>query len=443
MIEKALISTLLAFPDSVFDVMGKLMPEDFESVACQETYRAILSLVSKSRAVDALVVISEMETTGVLGRIGGQVRIMEFIQDMASSPLLAQEYAVTVIEASKRREMVKRLHAALEAAKDKERPLHEVCGLAESAALAGVDREGENRARLADSFLKEIFEDMQRQNSGEMLGIPTGLKDVDLQTGGGEGGNVIILAGRPGTGKTSLGIQILKHNCDNGKVGIFFSGEMRAKEIARRALTQTAQVNDQLIRRGKLPDREWPKLSLAIPQLQGKKFIIDDTPGITPLQILSRGRRTKAKIGLDLMIIDNLQLMKGDGKYKDRRLELQDISNTLKRIAKDLNVPIFEISHLNRESDKDGKPPSLHNLKECGDFEQDADTVMLLYHPAESKDPTHKDFGHILINLAKLRFGETGTIPILFDGSTTTFRNSSHRQDEPPPRNQEYRDFIP
>jgi len=338
-----------------------------------------------------------------------------------------------VIGEAKRREMVKRLHAALEAAKDKERPLHEVCGLAESAALAGIDRDGENRARYADSFFQEIFEDMQRQQKGEMLGIPTGLRDVDLQTGGAEGGNVVVLAGRPGTGKTSLGIQILKYNNDFGKTGIFFSGEMKAKEIARRLLTQTAQVNDQLIRRRCLPDRDWPRMSLAMPQLQGKKFIIDDTAGITPLQVFSRGRRTKAKVGLDLILIDNIQLMRGDGKYKDRRLELQDISNSLKRIAKDLNVPIFELSHLNRDSEKDGKPPSLFHLKECGDIEQDADMVFMLYHDPESKDPLSPNFGQVLINLAKVRFGETGTIPVLFDGPTTTFRNASKRQDEPPP----------
>lgn len=429
MIEKAVISTILAYPDAVFDVMGKLQPEDFESSACQEIYRTILDLTSKSRSFDALVLVQEMESTGSLSRIGGQSAVVDILKDMATGPEMALEYAQVIIDGSKRREITKRLQTALEAAKNVERPIQEICGLAEKAAMAGIDRDSESRARYADHFLREILEDMQRQQSGEMLGIPLGLGDIDIQTAGAEPGNVVILGGRPGTGKTSLMIQAMGYNVARGKVGIFFSGEMKAKEISRRWLTQVARVNDQLIRRRILPEREWPKLNVAVAELQGKRFIIDDTAGITPLQIMSRARRTKAKIGLDMIAIDNLQLMKGDGKYRDRRLELQDISNTLKRVAKDLNVPIFEISHLNRDSSKDGKPPGLHDLKECGDFEQDADIVMLLHREKDSFDPKNENFGQVLVNMAKLRFGETGVIPIHFDGPTTTFSCLSRRTD--------------
>lgn len=438
MIEKAFLATVLAYPESLHDVAGTVLPADFTDPRYQEIYTAVLGMAAKAKPIDALVLAEEMTASGTMAAAGGQGTILELMQDLASSPIMAAEYGRLIVAAATRREITKRLQVALEAAKNPERTLPEICGLAEAAALAGIDREGERHARQADSFLQEIFRDIEAQQKGELVGLPTGLKDLDEQMGGMEPGNFVILGGRPGTGKTSFAAQVLGHKALAGGVGIFFTGEMKAKEIARRWLTQLGRVNDQLLRTGKLANRDFPKLSLAAGQMKGARFILDDTTGVTPLQILSRSRRTKSKLGLDLIVVDNLQLMKGDGRYGgNRRLELQDVSNSMKRIAKDLHVPIMAISHLNRDSAKDNKPPSLHDLKECGDFEQDADAVMLMFRPPESMDPKSEDYGTLSINLAKLRNGLTGVVDIHFEATTTTFHNlaKSHQQE---PRENRY-----
>lgn len=445
-IESYLVSTLLAYPEFFPDVAEFLRPEDFERPAYGEIFASMGRLSAKSVYFDVMSVKAEAEAFGRGQAIGGDVVLVDLMGLAPASGLTAVEHGRIVLSAATRRRTIKSLSEALEAAKDPARPIADISGLAERAALEAAENRQGKELRSFDEYLPEVWRHIEAVIRGEITGLKTGFPDIDGHTGGFQKTDFIILGGRPGMFKTSLALEMLVNVGLDGGVGAFFELEMTAAQVVRRALYQKGKVNSQSIKRGIAPERELPKLKAAQDRIMGKRIFFDDSTGLTPLQAMSKCRKLKAKHGrLDLVVIDNVQIMNGDGNFKgDRRVELASVSNNLKRMAKDLDTVVIGISHLNRESAKSSDPePSLHDLKNTGEFEQDADIVILLHIESVYKDVEAGKENDMKVLFAKFREGETGFKMIRVQPEFTSFESMSQRQDEPPPRNQEYRDFIP
>jgi len=306
--------------------------------------------------------------------------------------------------------------------------------MAEAAALAGVQG-GESTEKMVWEYMPEVFAVMERQQSGEVTGLKTGLFDLDLHLSGLQKSDLIILGGRPRMGKTSLATDIAAHVAlDQGKSLAFFSLEMAGRQIVERTLFTRARVNGQQLRRGKLPKDQFPRIQVATPQFKGAKWMVDGATSLSPLMLLSKCRRHRMKYGLDLIIIDNIQKMKSDFRQKDRRLEVAEVTNALKNIAKELDVPILAISHLSRGPDMRANPePVLSDLQESGNIEQDADIVMFVYREEVYKEVPDEKEGETKIIIAKYRNGQDGHIMLRFNKDLCSFENWGGNRQVPPP----------
>lgn len=443
--ETMLMATLICYPESFADLVGKVTAEDFERPAYGEIFASMARVSIKSPVFDIVVIRNDLEAFGRLAAAGGESMLMELAAMMPASTIPAQEHAQEVVEAAARRRVVQGLKTALEATGDGKIPLHELAGMVESIAIdASTSRKTKDLAPIS-SYMGQVFKVIEAQTRGEILGLKTGFRDIDEHTGGFQKTDLVILGGRPGMGKTSLALEMAVNACIEGKTAAFFELEMAAWQVVQRAIYQRSKVDSQLIKRGRLPARDWPIIKLRTGELKDIKLFLDDSTGTTPLQVLSKCRRLKAKHGLDLVVIDNVQIMKGDGRYGgNRRQELADVSNSLKRIAKDLEAPVIAISHLNRESARSSDPtPSLHDLKETGDLEQDADIVILLHMDSHYKDVDPADENTMKVIFAKFREGDTGMKLIRFNKQFTSFENMSQREEEPPQRRINHADWTP
>jgi replicative DNA helicase len=301
--------------------------------------------------------------------------------------------------------------------------------------------------RPTSAYIPEVFAIIERQSKGEITGVETGFYDLDQHTSGFQRSDLIVLGGRPRMGKTALATDIAYNiGIDQRRPVAFFELEMAGRQIVERKLFALAKVNGQLVRRAKLPQRDFPRLSLAVGPLSEAKVFIDQTTSLTPLQMLAKCRRMKMKAGLDLVVVDNIQKMRGDGNYKGNfRLEIADITKNLKNIAKDLDVPILAISHLSRGPDHRADPePVLSDLQESGNIEQDADIVMLLYREEVYKEVEDGKKGETKVIFAKYRNGQEGYVNLRFNEEFSSFANWGGNREEPPPsfKDKQTSDFL-
>jgi replicative DNA helicase len=435
-LEAYFLATLLYWPEEIAEVAPLIQPEDFTEARNEVVYSALRGLAAKGQYVETHSLLAFLRALGALERAGGEFYIVRDIGDLVpASGATAKDHAKLIRDAAIRRRMRRDALALLEAAEKPEVPIEDLAGLAERAAVDATARRVERGAILAKHVLPEVFKTIEAHAKGEITGIRTGFTDLDQHLGGLQRTDLIILGGRPGMGKTSLALDFAGNIAIDGKGKVaFFELEMSRTQIIKRLLCSRAKVSGQLLKTGKLPQRDYPRLSLAVGPIGEAPFYIDDTVGLTPLQLLSKARQIKAKAGgLDLVVVDNIQIMRGDGKFGSRREELANVSNNLKRVAKELEVPLIAISHLSRECERRGDPePNLSDLKETGDIEQDADIVMLLYREEVYKEVPLERHGETKVILAKNRDGESIAKIIRFIPELSSFTNWSSRQDAPP-----------
>jgi replicative DNA helicase len=280
-------------------------------------------------------------------------------------------------------------------------------------------------AKQALPPLIDMIDDLYN-NPNKPRGLPTGFIDFDSKTGGLRGGDLLIVAGRPSMGKSTLAINMAEHAAL--KEGIrasvaIFSLEMPAEQILTRMLSSVGNVNLGNIRSGKLSEDDWPRITGATKQLQDAKIFIDDTPALTPTELRARSRRIKREHGLDLIVVDYLQLMSVPGTKENRATEISEISRGLKALAKELNCPVIALSQLNRGVEqRENKKPVMSDLRESGAIEQDADMILLIYRDEVYNRETPKK-GVAEIDLAKHRNGEIGEIRLTFKGANSRFEN--------------------
>lgn len=394
-------------------------------------FEVLSSLRNKEIAVDITTVTNELEKSeNGLSTVGGYSYLTEVI-DSVATPANINYYINIIFEKFILRTLINKSSNIIEECYDESEDLNSIVENAEKSILEV------NSGRMVKEIkpIQEVLVKAQQEleflakNGGDVTGVPTGFYDLDKRTTGFHGNELIIIAGRPGMGKSALAINMATNMAVNYKKSVaLFNLEMGSTQIVNRMLSSLGQINSQKLRTGKLDHTDWKKYNETLSLLADTKFFIDDTPGITVSEIRSKCRRLKnSDKGLDCIIIDYLQLISSSNKYSGQRTnEVSEISRDLKKLAMELEVPVIALAQLSRGVEqREDKRPLMSDLKESGSIEQDADIVMFLYcddyYKFKSKDRPTLSPTELIIS--KHRSGSTGTIDLMFERSYTNFKN--------------------
>jgi replicative DNA helicase len=421
--EEAVLGAVLINSDAYFDVAHFLHADDFYIHRNGWIWEAFAHLQEKHVPLDLLTITEELDRKNQLAEIGGPAYLTALINQTPNS-LNAESYGHIVSEHAARRRMIQAANQIAALAFNEQSDIEAVTSEAIQALESAVVRSTGDTLQPLSKSLTDVYEFVdQSSRTTELPGVPSGIHDLDVLLGNFQKGEVSILAARPGQGKTSLELSILNNAAQSGKRSAFFSLEMSREKVTSRLIAQHSGLNVQLLNTGKLSDEQWPVFTAGIEHLAKLPIFIDDTPAISPSQILTRCRKLIMTSGpLDLVAIDYLQLMKSGGKAENRTQEIGLISRALKVLAKELNIPVLAAAQLNRDLEKRAdKLPQLSDLRESGDIEADADVVIFLHQP----DPEQKSSDTVRTDLivAKHRNGPVGTISTRFIKTVTRFES--------------------
>jgi replicative DNA helicase len=422
--ETSVLGSILIDPDAIIQVAETLTPEDFYEPSHKLIYEGMVILFEKRQPIDAVTLVAQLKKNKYLTKVGGAAAIAKLSNEVSSSSNVVH-YANLVSEASMRRRMISMAAELGELAFDESQEARDVLDVTEQKMFAISQTQDRDafipiKDTLAESF--ERLDEMQR-NPGTLRGVPTGLADLDKTLAGLQKSNLIILAARPGMGKTALALNIAQHAavvCKK-KVG-FFSLEMSKEELVDRLLVSQADIDAWKLKTGRLDQQDFMKLSDAMGVLADSQIFIDDKPGMSIFEMRTKARRLTMEHGLDLLVVDYLQL--AHGRTRDNRVqEVAEISQGLKNIARELKIPVLGLSQLSRAIESRGeKVPQLSDLRESGSIEQDADAVMFLYR----RDDDIRE--SINLKIAKHRHGGVGDIDLFFRGDRLKFYGLEARQ---------------
>lgn len=433
--ERGVLGSMLLSPRVTDDVAMALRAHDFYSPAYRRVYETMIELHNGGKQIDLPLVIDRMKKFGDFEEIGGASLLFEIV-DSVPTAANAVWYAEIIREKATTRDLI---HASTETLRDAYGGAiesRELLAQAESRVFAVADRRGEDQATGITEILAGALSTLKnRKPGGEgFVGVPTGFADLDSRLGGLRPGNLIILAGRPSMGKSALVVNIVDNATTGyGKRALIVSLEMNRDEIAERMLSATARVGLKKLRDGNLDASDIAKLIEAHDTIAANaKLTIDDTPGRTVTEIAAQCRRAKRKGGLDLLVIDYLQLIEPDNPKDQRQEQVSKIARRLKGLAREMNIPVLCLSQLNRqtESAKDNRP-RLSHLRESGAIEQDADVVMFIHRDeyyATAPDERERLKGKAVIITEKMRQGETGEDPLSWVPEYCQFRNAVREQ---------------
>ena len=421
--ERGVIGSMLRSADAVMLALESLKEDDFYDPIMRELFSAILYMTSRSRPVDAVTLTEELDRRGRLESIGG----MEFLIELSRTVPAASNVGAYIKIVDEKSTLRKLINAADEIHKNcygGEMETPDVLAVAEKAVYDITMRKGGEQLKAVQPLLLKTFEMIEElvRNQGRIEGVPTGYTDLDNMTTGFHAGELILIAARPSMGKTSFGMNIVGNaSIRSGKSAAVFSLEMPAEQLVLRLLCTEAKVDMQRVRRGILEDDEWLKLSDAMTVIANSRLFIDATSGITVTDIRSKARRVQMEHGLDIIMIDYLQLMTGVGKFGSRQEEVASISRSLKALAGELGVPVVALSQLSRaNTGRANHRPVLSDIRDSGAIEQDADVVMFI-HREEYYDPKPENKGLAEVIIAKQRNGALGTCNLGFKGEFTWF----------------------
>jgi replicative DNA helicase len=414
--EQGVLGAMLLSPNTITDIIEELIPDDFYRPAHQLIYRAILDLFSDNKDVDPVIVAGRLDRNHDLERVGGAPYLHTLISSVPTAAN-ARYYAEIVAEKAVLRRLVdagtRVVQLGYEGTEGAE--VDVVVDMAQQEVFAIAQRNvTEDYAILADILQPTMDElDELSTHGGLARGIPTGFIDLDNLTNGLHGGQMIIVAARPGVGKSTLALDFMRScSIKHNKASVIFSLEMSKSEIVMRLLSAETEIRLSDMRAGRMSDEAWAKLANRVGQISEAPLFIDDSANLTMMEIRSKARRLKQKHDLQMIVVDYLQLMSSGKRVESRQQEVSEFSRQLKLLAKELDVPLVAISQLNRgpESRTD-KRPQLADLRESGSLEQDADMVMLLYRP-DSQDKDDERAGEADIILAKHRGGPIDTVQV-------------------------------
>jgi replicative DNA helicase len=421
--EEAVIGSLLIDPDAIIRVATFLNPKDFFLQKHGWIYEAILTLHSRREPADLITLTDELDRQGHLDELGGPAYLTDLINVTPTS--IHVEYYAKIVE---RTALLRRLiGAATEIAQlayEDSEEVSEIIDQAESIIFGVTERRADRDLKPIRQAIDRYYDliEYRSQHQGELMGIPTGLKDLDKLLGGMQRSDLIIVAARPGMGKTSLALSMaLQASRKWSKRIAIFSMEMSDEQLVQRLLSAETGIDSQRLRLGQIRDDEWPVFIQATSLLADTSIFIDDTPAISVMEVRTKARRLEAEHGLDMIIVDYMQLMRGERRSENRQQEISYISRSLKELARELNIPVVALSQLSRavESRHD-KRPMLSDLRESGSIEQDADVVMFIYRDEiYNPDTEFPNLAEIIV--AKHRSGPTGLFSIYFKKQLAQF----------------------
>lgn len=422
--EQSVIGSLLIDPDAIIKVGSFLRPEDFYRESHQIIYQAILTLHDRRQPADFVTLVDELARQEQLETVGGPAYLTSLI-NMVPTSVHVEHYGRIVERTSVMRRLITAAGEIAALAYEEREEVDEVIDQAERILFEVSQRRVTKSLTPVRDIIREYYDHIEFlvEHQDETLGVPTGFTDLDRLLGGLQPSDLIIIAARPGVGKSSLAISMamntaLKHN----SVVAMFTLEMSSEQLVQRMIAGHTGIDSQRLRQGRIEDLEWEKFTHASGTLSEAAIFIDDTPSPSPMEVRTKARRLAAEYDLDLIIIDYLQLMQsGDRRNENRVQEISYISRSLKSLARELNVPVVALSQLSRAVEaRTDKRPVLSDLRESGSIEQDADIVMFIYRDEMYNEDT--DRAHIAdIIVAKHRNGPTDTISLRFDPSLTRF----------------------
>ena len=425
--EQAVLGGLL-LDNAAFDrVSGRLADEDFYRRDHRLIFRGIAELVERSEPADAVTLADHLGQTGQLEDAGGLAYLGSLARDTPTAANIGA-YADIVHE----RAVLRRLieiggEIAASAHETQGRTANQLIENAEQRVFELAERGQRRTGVLAlKSILPATIDriDTLYNAEGELTGVPTGFEKLDKMTSGLQAGDLIIVAGRPSMGKTSLAINMAEYAAiRHEKHVLIFSMEMSAESLAMRLISSIGGVNHSQLRSGTFADDEWTRINHAVSQMTRAPIYIDETPALTPGELRSRSRRLKREHGLDLIVIDYLQLMQVPGTKENRATEISEISRSVKALAKELKVPVIALSQLNRSVEqRTEKRPVMSDLRESGALEQDADVITFIYREeVYDKDTPRRGIADIIV--AKQRNGPIGEFMLTFQGEYTRFKD--------------------
>jgi replicative DNA helicase len=431
--ERAVLAGVLVDPSVFPTLSGRLEPDDFYSERNRIVFSAMLEIQEAESTIDLRTLQAQLEQEKKLEDMGGVAYLASLDLDLPDIGRL-DSYVEIVKERSVRRRLISACGEITRDCLDGGLVAQEALGRAEQHIL-GLGEEAIQRGFVPVSqIFRETLADLEERPSSGMIGLPSGFTDLDAITRGLNPSNLVIIAGRPGMGKTSLALNIAQHVAirENAAVGVF-SLEMSQQELALRVISGEANVPFGPMRSGHLSQKQWNAVVEKVRQVSSAPIYIDDSASPNLLEVASKARRLKAEKGLKLLIIDYLQLMQAGGRYENRNLEISAITRSFKQLAKELNIPVIALSQLSRQPERRGGDhrPQLADLRESGSIEQDADMVVFIYRD-EVYNPDTEDEGIAELIIAKHRNGPIGKVKLVFFGETTKFRNLA-RSSEPAP----------
>ncbi|HPY25982.1 MAG: replicative helicase [Actinomycetota bacterium] len=429
--EQSVLGGMLLSKDAIADVLERLRPGDFYRPAHQNVYDAILDLYGRGEPADAVTVAAELDRRGLLRRIGGAPYLHTLISTVPTAAN-AGYYAGIVAEKALLRRLVEagtRVvqygYAGAEGA-----DVNEIVDRAQAEIYDVTERRTAEDFVPLEALLQPTMDEIDAiaSNGGIARGVPTGFTELDELTNGLHGGQMIVIAARPGMGKSTLGLDFLRScSIKNRLSSVVFSLEMSKSEIVMRLLSAEAKIKLADMRSGRMSDDDWTRLARRMSEISEAPLYIDDSPNLTMMEIRAKARRLKQKADLRLVVIDYLQLMTSGKKVESRQQEVSEFSRQLKLLAKELQVPVVAMSQLNRGPEqRTDKKPMLADLRESGAIEQDADMVILLHRPDafERDDPRG---GEADLIVAKHRNGPTRTVTVAHQLHLSRFTNMARQ----------------
>jgi replicative DNA helicase len=429
--EKSLLGAILIDKDAVVDVVEFLRPEHFYQEANARIFASMLSLFERHDPIDIVTITAELKKAGYLDKVGGANYLTELLNIVPTSAH-AENYGRLIQDNYLRRSLISSGAKITEEAFKEEGDVKKILDLAESEIFSISQYHRRQDFIAIKDALAESFDrlDELHKKAGGLRGVPTGFMDLDNRLAGMQASNLLILAARPGQGKTALVLNIAQHVTVEQKIPIgFFSLEMSKEEIVDRLLVAQADVDAWRLKTGKLTDEDFSKLSTAMGELAEAPLFIDDTPGANILEIRTKARRLQVQQNIALLIVDYLQLIDAGRRFDNRVQEVSLISASLKNLARELKIPVLAVSQLSRAVEARGtKVPQLADLRESGAIEQDADVVMFLYREEEPQNWGEQILTKLLI--AKHRNGPLGEIDLLFRGDRIKFFGVEKKREE-------------
>lgn len=434
--EQAVLGALLIDPDAIIKVAPIVRPEDFYHEKHAWIFEAIIALHERREPIDFLTLISELERREKINDVGGSAYITSLI-NATPTAIHVEQYAHIVERLALQRRLINASTQIAGLAYEGKEEIDDVIDNAEQLIFdvgqRRISRDLIPIRTAVDKFI-DHFDYVQR-HQGELMGVPTGFNDLDKLLGGFQPSDLVIVAGRPGSGKTSFALSIMQSAATKYKKRVaLFSLEMSAEQLVQRLVASMGRIDAQSLRLGRLDDADYAKLAQATGELSEMPLFIDDSAALTPMEVRAKARRLHSEHGIDMIIIDYMQLMTAHGTSENRVQEISRISRQLKELARELHIPVVALSQLSRAVEsRDDHRPQLADLRESGSIEQDADVVIFIlrektYYPTlekwQAKHP-HTEYPENIaeIIVAKHRHGPTKDLKLFFAEEQATFRD--------------------